>query len=100
MKREICCNPLQTSKEIFESVSLPNMFKSTRCHTLKSIRKSGKSVAGPPLKCIYREKKLKWAENNKKVNFENVIFTNECRATLDGWSRGWYDTQSSPPQRL
>ena len=35
-----------------------------------------------------------------KVNFENVIFTDECRAGLDGWSRGWYDAQLPPPQRL
>ena len=40
-------------------------------------------MARPPLKCIHREKRLKWAENNMKVNFENVIFTDECRATLD-----------------
>lgn len=60
-------------------------------------------MARPPLKCIHREKRLKWAENNMKVNFENVIFTDECRATLDGpdgWSRGWYDAQLPPPQRL
>jgi transposase len=46
---------------------------------------------------------MKWAENNMKVNFQNVLFTDECRATLygpDGWSRGWYDAQSPPPQRL
>ena len=103
MKRQIRRNPLQTSKEIFDSVGLPNTSKSTRCHILKSISKCGKSVARPPLKCIHREKRLKWAENNMKVNFENVVFTDECRETLDGpdgWNRGWYDTQSPPPQRL
>ena len=60
-------------------------------------------MARPPLKCIHREKRRKWAENNMKVNFENVLFTDECRATLDGpdgWSRGWYDAQLPPPQRL
>ena len=60
-------------------------------------------MARPPLKCIHHEKRLKWAENNMKVNFEKVIFTDECRATLDGpdgWSRGWYDAQLPPPQRL
>ena len=81
IKREICRNPLQTSKEIFESVGLPNKSKSTRCHILKSISKCGKPVARPPLKCIHREKRLKWAQNNMKINFENVIFTDECRAT-------------------
>ena len=69
---------------LFESVCLPNTSKSTRCHILKSMSKCGKPVARPPLKCIHRELRLKWAENNMKVNFENVIFTDECRATLDG----------------
>ena len=38
-----------------------------------------------------------------KVNLESVIFTDECRATLDGpdgWSRGWYDAHFPSPQRL
>ena len=87
---EIRRNPPQASNEIFKIVGLPNTPKITRCHTLKSISKC------PPLKCVHREKRLKWAENNMKVNFENVIFTDECRTTLDGpdgWIRGWYDEQ-------
>ena len=63
IKREICRNPLQ-----LESVGLPNKSKSTRCHILKSISKCEIPVARPPLKCIHREKRLKWAENNMKVN--------------------------------
>ena len=72
IKREIRRNPLQTSNDIFYSVGLPNRSKSTRCHILKSISKCGKPVARPRLKCIHREKRLKWAENNMKVNFDNI----------------------------
>ena len=103
MKREIRCNPFQTSNEIFKASWFTKYAQSTRCHILKSISKCGKPLSRPPLKSVYREKRLKWAENNMKVNFENVIFTNECRATLDGldgWSRGWYDAQFPSPQRL
>ena len=62
-------------------------------------------MGSPPLKCVHLEKRLKSAESghNMKGNFENVIFTEECRVTLDdpdGFSRGWYDTQSPPPRRL
>ena len=35
---------------------------------------------------------MEWAERCHKENFSNVIFTDECRATLDGpggWARGW-----------
>ena len=36
-----------------------------------------------------------------KTNFETVIFTDECRATLDGpdgWAKGWvlYDKDTAP----
>ena len=88
--------PSPNEQRNFKAVGLPNKSKSTRGHILKSISKCGKPVARPPLKSIHREKRLKWAENNMKVNFENVIFMDECRATLDGpdgWSRGWYDAQ-------
>ena len=101
MKRVIRRNPFQTSNEIFKAV--PNMPKSTRCHILKSISKYGKPLSRRPLKSVHREKRLKWAENNLKVNFENAIFTDECRATLDGSdgrSRGCYDAQFPSPQGL
>ena len=35
---------------------------------------------------------LDWAKSYKKTNFENVLFTDEFRATLDGpdgWMSGW-----------
>ena len=103
IKREIRRNPLHTSKEIFEAVSLPNVRKSTRCHILKRVGKCGKPVVRPPLRKVHRENRIKWAEKYMKVNFGKVLFTDECRATLDGpdgWRRGWYDMQASPPQRV
>ncbi|CAI9583104.1 unnamed protein product, partial [Staurois parvus] len=37
-------------------------------------------------------KRLHWAEKYMKTNFQTVLFTDECHATLDGpdgWSSGW-----------
>ena len=41
---------------------------------------------------MYKAKRVKWATNYIKCDFSTVIFTDECRTTLDGpdgFSRGW-----------
>ena len=46
---------------------------------------------------------MDWEKNNMKVHFQSVLFTDECRATLDGpdgWRRGWYCTEGPHPQRI
>lgn len=55
---------------------------------LEAVNKCGKIGVN------HREKRLKWAENNMKDKFENVIFTGECRATLDG-PRPYFATSKS-----
>ena len=38
-----------------------------------------------------------------KVNFQTVLFTDECRATLDGpdgWTRGWFCKEGPRPHRI
>ena len=92
IKKEVRRNPLKTSKEVLESVGVPDVPKSTRCRVLR-IRKCGKSEVRPPLKDIQKKKRIDWAKNKVRVNFQGVFFTDECRATPDGpdvWRRGWY----------
>ena len=59
------------------------------------------------LKCLYYPKdmqnRLKWAEDNWKVDFLNVFFTNEARATLvglDSWSKRWVVNERDCSDRL
>ena len=56
----------------------------------------------PPLTSRHKTKRVEWARNYMKVDFQTVLFTDECRATLDGpdgWSRGWLVNGMTRPSR-
>ena len=72
IKKEVRRNPLQTSKEVFESTGVPHVPKSTRCRVLR-IGKCGKPEVRPLLKDIHKKKRMDWAKNNMKVNFQSVL---------------------------
>ena len=73
-----------TSKEIFDRVGAPQLSKTSRCEALRGMRKVKSPMKKPPLKKIHMENRLQWAENNVKMDFKNVVITDEYRATLDG----------------
>ena len=103
IKREIRRNPLGTSKEVSENADVPDVPKSTRCRILRNVAKCGKPRVRPPLKDVYKKKRMEWAKNHMKVNFQTVLFTDECRATLDGpdgWRRGWFCKEGPRPHRI
>ena len=103
IKREVAKRPLATSKAIFEDVGLDDVPRSTRCRTLRRVAKVQKAKARPPLKTIHREKRVEWAKQYTKADFSKVIFTDECRATLDGpdgWVSGWIGNGHTAPTRL
>ena len=84
--------PHATSKTIFDRAGVPKMAKAARCQTLKSLAKVMKPIKQPPLSKRPKTKRLEWARRYMKTDFHNVLFTDECRATLDGpdgWSSGW-----------
>lgn len=103
IKREVAKRPLATSKTIFEAVGLDNVPRSTRCRTLRRVAKVQKAKTRPPLKKIHREKRMEWAKQYLKADFSKVIFTDECRANLDGpdgWASGWISSGHAAPSRL
>jgi transposase len=88
---------------VFQGAGIPDVPKTTRCRILKRLGKCGKPEVRPPLKDIHKKKRLEWAKKYMKLNFEHVLFTDECRATLDGpdgWRRGWYSKDGQRPHRL
>ena len=51
----------------------------------------------------HKKKRMERAKNHMKFNFQTVLFTDECRATLDGsdgWRRGWYCKEGPRPHRI
>ena len=101
IKREVRRNPLETSKQVFEKAGVPDVPKSTRCRILGTIAKFGKPEVRPQLEDIHKKERMEWARDHMKVNFQTVLFTDECQATLDGadwWREEWYHNDGLLPQ--
>ena len=74
----------------------------TRCKALREVALVKKSMRRPPLKQQHKDRRIEWAEKYMKTDFSSVIFTDECRAILDGrdgWARGWISFNDSAPVR-
>jgi hypothetical protein len=86
---------------VFQGAGIADVPKTTRCHILlKKLGKCGNPDVRPPLKDIPKKTRLEWAKKYKKLNFKHVLFTDECRATLNGWRREWYCKDGQRPHRL
>ena len=99
IKREATKNPGLCSKELFDRVRLGNVSKTTRCRTLRQVAKSVNSETKQPLKQYHIQNRLKWTEDNMKVDFSKVLFTDEVRVTLDG-PDGWVINDQARHHRL
>ena len=77
--------PLSTSKQIFERAAATNILKTTRCRLLKNIVIVTKPNLRLPLNGRHEIKGLQFARQYFKADFQTAIFTEERRATLDGW---------------
>lgn len=103
IKVEVARKPFSTSKQIFKEAGFANTSKTTRCKILKTIAKVRKVPVRPLLTKKHKEQRVSWAQKYMKQNFAQVIFTDECRATLDGpdgWAKGWVIAKDDKTTRL
>lgn len=103
IKRSLSQNPHSNSKQIFEDAGVANIPKTTRNRILKNMGKQCSPTVCPPLSELNRRKRLEWAENHMRIDFQLVLWTDEARAELDGpdgWKRGWLINGGTPRLRF
>ena len=102
VKKTLSKNPHSTSAKIFHEAGVLSRSRAGRCKILRSIGKVTKPTIKPPLKQRHKLERLDWAKSCMKTNFENVLFTDESRATLDGpdgWTSGWPLNGTTPQSK-
>ena len=85
---EVRRNPLQTSKEVFESAGVPDVPKLTGCRILRRTEKCGKREVPPSIKGYPQEKEDGMDKNYMKLSFQTFAYKvdtlNQARNHKDG----------------
>ena len=92
IKLSLSKNPHSTSNLVFNEAGIQDISRATRNRVLKSIGNLRTPRKIPILSKVNKNKRVLWAERNIKTNFQNVLWTDETRVSLDGpdwWSKGW-----------
>ena len=103
IRREVIRSPNSTSASIFARAGIAPRSRQARCNVLNEMARNIKPIPRPPLSKIHRGKRMAWAQNYMKMDFQRVLFTDEARATLDGpdgWAKVWNPNGTPTPYRV
>ena len=103
LKMAIARNPLTTSRKCFNESNIQVKSRTSRWRIIQVLAEMKSAIKKPPLTMNHKEKRVEFAIKYMKQDFDNVMFTDECRATLDGpdgFSRGWVLNKLDIPVRL
>ena len=76
--------PLATIKAVFKDTNVFNVPKTSRNKIMNKIARCTKPPKNPPLTKKHMERRVEWAKKTLKNDVVCIIFTDGCRATLDG----------------
>lgn len=100
LKLSVCRNQNSSSKKIFIDAIEKLPCRQTRCNILNKISKCVSSDKRPHLTKNTIKQRMDWGRKYMKIKPCNIIWTDECRATLDGpdgFQRGWNRSGWKPP---
>ena len=88
---------------IFTDAGIADIPDTPKKRVLNRIANVVKPSKQPVITRKYKAQRLEWTESNLNIDFKTAIFTDECRATLDGpdgWSKSWLREVVPLPARM
>ena len=103
LKIAIARNPLTTSRKCFNESNIQVESRTSCWRIIQVLAETKSATKKPPLTMNHKEWRVEFAVKYLKQDFDKVMFTDECRTTLDGpdgFSRGWVLNKRDIPVRL
>ena len=70
---------MKTLKSLFEAIGVAVTPKMASCRVLKTMGRFVKQSPKSPLQGSHHQRHIEWDQENLKIDFSKIIFTNEAR---------------------
>ena len=92
-----------SSIAIFQKAGVAQSSRTSRHRILKDLARHVKPTPRAPVNAAHTEKRINWVRKYMKTDYCKVIFTYQCRASLDGpdgWAKVGVPIGAPSPSRL